>query len=261
MGVGVPVTQTEMKLGHPDLRKEWVMGGRGMSLSPGRPRAPRRRNGRIRLGGLGRGQAADTSKPARLPAPSPLISGSISGCAALQKPPSLLPAPITPSRWRSPPQGRYRRPGATPHTLAGVPPGAERGLGGPHLASSGRVDGWGDPDSGILELPLEERTAWGGTLPLGSWSCLWKSGRLGGDPDSGILKVDRALGKGCSGQGGKAENLDPYRLSGLIRRNGARRDPRVQKAGNPERSSLVVTPCGEARTPGSERGGGEGWRG
>ena len=200
------------------------MGGRGMSLSPGRPRAPRRRNGRIRLGGLGRGQAADTSKPARLPAPSPLISGSISGCAALQKPPSLLPAPITPSRWRSLPQGRYRRPGATPHTLAGVPPGAERGLGGPHLASSGRVDGWGDPDSGIL-------------------------------------KVDPALGKGCSGQGGKAENLDPYRLSGLIRRNGARRDPRVQKAGNPERSSLVVTPCGEARTPGSERGGGEGWRG
>lgn len=35
MGAGVPVTQTEMKLGHPDLRKEWVMGGRGMSLSPG----------------------------------------------------------------------------------------------------------------------------------------------------------------------------------------------------------------------------------
>ena len=83
MGAGVPVTQTEMKLGHPDLGKEWVMGGRGMSLSPGRPRDPPRRNGRIRLGGVGRRQAADTSKPARLPAPSPLISGSISGCTAL----------------------------------------------------------------------------------------------------------------------------------------------------------------------------------
>ena len=182
MGAGVPVTQTEMKLGHPDLGKEWVMGGRGMSLSPGRPRDPPRRNGRIRLGGVGRGQAADTSKPARLPAPSPLISGSTSGCAALQKPPSLLPARITPSRWRSLPQGRYRRPGSTPHTHAGAPPGAGRGLGeggatpgllwksgrlgGPWLwdagVAAGRVDGWGDPASGILELPLEEWTAWEG---------------------------------------------------------------------------------------------------
>lgn len=167
----------------------------------------------------------------------------------MQKPPSLLPAPITPSRWRSLPQGRYRRPGSTPYTHAGVPPGAGRGAG----LRAGRGPGHTWP-------PLEEWMA-GGTLTLGSWSCLWKSGRLGGDPDSGILKLDRALGKGCSGQGGKAENLDPYRLSGLTRRNGARRDPSVQKAGNPERSSLVVTPCGEAGTPGSERGGGEGWRG
>lgn len=152
---------------------------------------------------------------------------------------------------------------APPHTLTQAPL-PEQGGGwaraGPHLPSSGRVDGWGDPGSGMLELPLEEWTA-GGTLPLGSWSCLWKSGRLGRDPDSGILELDRALGKGCSGRGGKAENLALYQLSGLIRRNGARRDPRIQKAGNPERSSLVETPCGETRTPGSERGGGEGWRG
>ena len=107
----------------------------------------------------------------------------------------------------------------------------------------------------------QEATVRNGHMPLGSWSCLWKSGRLGRDPDSGILELDRALGKGCSGRGGKAENLALYQLSGLIRRNGARRDPRIQKAGNPERSSLVETPCGETRTPGSERGGGEGWRG
>ena len=140
-----------------------------MSLSPGRPTAPPRRNGRIRLGGVGKGQAADTSKPARLPAPSPLISGSISGCAALQKPPSLLPAPITPSRWRSLPQGRYRRPGSTPHAHAGAPPGAGRGLGE------------------------------GGATP----GLLWKSGRLGGALALGCWRWTDPWGTDAPGEEGR----------------------------------------------------------
>ena len=153
MGAGIPVTQTEMKLGHLDIWT-WGRGGSWMAggaLVPRATKVPSEKETKNHAGWGGK-RAADT-KPARLPPPSPLISGSISGCAALQKAPSPLPTPISPSPWRSLPQGRYRRPSSTPraHTRrrpAHPAPGAPDWRGRGHTSPPGEWTAGGGPRRG-----------------------------------------------------------------------------------------------------------------
>lgn len=74
----------------------------------------------------------------------------------MQKPRSRLPTPITPSQWRSPPQGRYCGAGPHLHTHPGAPPTLFLGRGWgcweeeaatPGPLEGGRV-GWGDCTAG-----------------------------------------------------------------------------------------------------------------
>lgn len=158
METGSPVTQTEMKLGHRDTRT-WARGGswvEGDVLIPKAAKGPLRRKRRHHAGWGGR-RAANSSKPAGLPPPrAPSNQWVHQGRAAFQKPPSLLPTPITPSPPPSPrrslPQGA-----ASPHMLTQAAlaaelggPVARRAEAGPGLASSGAVMA-GDPDSGVLD--------------------------------------------------------------------------------------------------------------
>lgn len=105
-------------------------GREGGCQCPQGNRAPRERNKDITLGGAGGGRT-------RLP-PLDLASNQwvhLGVCGVWK--PSPLSTRITPSLWRSPPQGRYRGPGPTSHTHAAAPPTLlRRGAGaGPLLAA------------------------------------------------------------------------------------------------------------------------------